>query len=221
MSGAVFSLSGISVLFQYFANNFSLFLVYSWMLPYLQQHFQLGSGRASVYSGLPIYCGVIAAWVGGIIVDFLFRHGFHSWSRALPAIAGFVVASAGIALAGMSAKSEVFIVWFAVVVLGLDLTVRSSWTICADIGGEHTGTVSGMMNMMGALGSFACSVSFSVRPETFRPIRGVFLGRGSAGRGCGFLLARDRPVPFESQRRPFNGKTGYCRPALVHSVYTH
>jgi ACS family glucarate transporter-like MFS transporter len=171
--GVVFSPVGSCLLFQYFANNFSLFLVYSWMLPYLQQRFRLDLGRAGIYSGLPMYCGVISTWAGGMIVDFLFRHRFRAWSRALPAIAGFVLASASMTLAGMAATPQWFIIWFGMVVLGLDLTVSSSWTVCADAGGEHTGTVSGAMNMMGAVGSFACSLTFpyiiraSGRIETF------------------------------------------------------
>jgi ACS family glucarate transporter-like MFS transporter len=159
-AAVVLSLPGALLLFQYFANNFSLFLVYSWMLPYLQQRFQLGSGRAGVYSSLPMYCGVIATWMGGMIVDSLFRHRYGSWSRALPAVAGFVLASIGVMLAGMAANPAPFVICFGIVVLGLDLTVSSSWTVCSDLGGEHTGAVSGAMNMMGALGSFACSLTF-------------------------------------------------------------
>jgi ACS family glucarate transporter-like MFS transporter len=169
----VFSLPGALLLFQYFANNFSLFLVYSWMLPYLQQHFHLGLGRAGVYSGLPMYCGAAATWLGGMTVDLLFRHGYCSWSRSIPAMFGFVLASMGIAMAGMASTPGMFIVWFGLVVLGLDITVSSSWTVCADLGGEHTGAVSGAMNMMGAIGSFACSLAFpyvirySNRPDAF------------------------------------------------------
>lgn len=156
----VCSFPGVLLLFQYFANNFSLFLVYSWILPYLQQHFRVVSGRAGVYSGIPLYCGVIATWVGGVIVDSLFRREYRGWSRAFPAVAGFLLASAGEALAGTALNPGMFILWFSIVVFGLDLTVSSSWTICSDLGGEHTGAVSGAMNMMGAAGSFACSLTF-------------------------------------------------------------
>ena len=74
----VFSATGGFLLFQYFANNFSLFVVYSWMLPYLQQRYQVSAGNAGIYAGMPIYCGAIATFVGGLSVDFLFRHGYPS-----------------------------------------------------------------------------------------------------------------------------------------------
>jgi ACS family glucarate transporter-like MFS transporter len=147
-------------MFQYFANNFSLFVVYSWMLPYLQQRFQIPSGRAGIYAGLPIYCGVVATFAGGLAVDALFRRGLGKWSRAIPAIAGFSLASSGQALAGFAPSPGWFVFWFGVVVLGLDATVSSSWAVCSDLGREHTGVVSGAMNMAGAFGSFACSLAF-------------------------------------------------------------
>jgi ACS family glucarate transporter-like MFS transporter len=120
-----------------------------------------------------MYCGAAATWLGGMTVDLLFRHGYCSWSRSIPAMFGFVLASMGIAMAGMASTPGMFIVWFGLVVLGLDITVSSSWTVCADLGGEHTGAVSGAMNMMGAIGSFACSLAFpyvirySNRPDAF------------------------------------------------------
>jgi ACS family glucarate transporter-like MFS transporter len=154
------SASGQLLLLQYFANNFSLFVVYSWMLPYLQMRFQVPSGIAGVYAGMPIYCGVVATFAGGLTVDALFRRGYGKWSRAIPAIAGFAVASFGQTLAGFATSTSGFVFWFGVVVFGLDFTVSSSWAVCADLGREHTGVVSGGMNMAGAIGSFACALAF-------------------------------------------------------------
>jgi ACS family glucarate transporter-like MFS transporter len=156
----VFSVTGGLLLFQYFANNFSLFVVYSWMLPYLQQRFLVSAGSAGIYAGMPIYCGAIATFVGGLNVDLLFRHGYGRWSRAIPAIAGFALASSGQVLASFTTSAGWFIFWFGVVVFGLDFTVSSSWTVCSDLGREHTGAVSGAMNMVGAFGSFACALAF-------------------------------------------------------------
>jgi ACS family glucarate transporter-like MFS transporter len=173
----VFSTSGCLLLFQYFANNFSLFLVYSWLLPYLQQRFELQSGRAGIYAGLPIYCGVVATFAGGFTVDSLFRHGLGRWSRAIPAVAGFALASSGQALASLATSPGWFVFWFGVVVFGLDFTVGSSWALCSDLGREHTGAVSGAMNMLGAFGSFACSLAFPYAlRSTNRPTAFFLLG---------------------------------------------
>src|SRR5260370_17162295 len=87
----IFSQPGALLLFQYFADNFTLFLIYSWMLPYLEQHFHLDPVRAGIYAGLPMYCGAVATWTGGLLVDALYRPGYGGFSRPLPAGFGFTI----------------------------------------------------------------------------------------------------------------------------------
>jgi ACS family glucarate transporter-like MFS transporter len=156
----VFSRRGGLLLFQYFANNFTLFLIYSWMLPYFEEHFHLAPARAGVYAGLPMYCGAAATWAGGVVVDFLFRRGHRRGSRVLPAVAGFLIAAASMGLAAWANGPEPFVGLLCLAVFGLDLTISASWTVCTDLGREKTGTVSAAMNMMGSAGSFSCSLAF-------------------------------------------------------------
>jgi ACS family glucarate transporter-like MFS transporter len=42
----------------------------------------------------------------------------------------------------------------------VDLTLSPSWTACMDLAGEHTGTLTGAMNMAGNIGSFVSSIAF-------------------------------------------------------------
>jgi ACS family glucarate transporter-like MFS transporter len=53
-----------------------------------------------------------------------------------------------------------FIACFAVATFGLDLTISPSWTVCCDVGGRYSGTLSAAMNTAGALGSLASSLLF-------------------------------------------------------------
>jgi ACS family glucarate transporter-like MFS transporter len=187
----VFSAAGGILLLQYFANNFSLFIVYSWMLPYLQQRFKIPPDRVGIYAGIPIYCGMIATFAGGLTVDSLFRRHPGRRSRAIPAIAGFALASASQALAGVATSAVWFVFWFCLVVFGLDFTVSSSWTVCSDLGREHTGAVSGAMNMMGALGSFACSLAFPYALRSTGNVAAFFWGAVAldiVAMACWFVL---------------------------------
>ena len=156
----IFSQPGALLLFQYFADNFTLFLVYSWMLPYLEQHFHLDPVRAGIYAGLPMYCGAVATWTGGLLVDALYRRGYGVVSRTLPAVLGFIIAGLSVAGAAFAGGAGWFVALFGCAVFGLDFTVSASWTVCADIGRENTGAVSAAMNMAGSVGSFACSIGF-------------------------------------------------------------
>jgi len=52
------------------------------------------------------------------------------------------------------------VICFALATFGVDLTLSPSWTVCMDIGGKYTGTLSGAMNTAGNIGSFISSLTF-------------------------------------------------------------
>jgi MFS transporter, ACS family, glucarate transporter len=148
------------ILFQYFASNFTFFICFSWLLPYLKTHYGMSSTAAGMYAAIPLYFGALATWISGSIVDLTFRRGHWKLSRRLPAMCGFALAAVAVVAAAASPSANGFIFYFAAATFGVDLTLSPSWTVCADIGGRHTGTLSGAMNMMGSLGALACSVLF-------------------------------------------------------------
>ncbi len=41
------------------------------------------------------------------------------------------------------------VIFISIAVFGADMTLSPSWSACVDIGKEHSGTVSGTMNMIG------------------------------------------------------------------------
>jgi ACS family glucarate transporter-like MFS transporter len=50
--------------------------------------------------------------------------------------------------------------WLSVAVLGADMTLAPSWSVCIDIGKQSAGMVSGTMNMAGNIGSFVTGLAF-------------------------------------------------------------
>jgi ACS family glucarate transporter-like MFS transporter len=73
---------------------------------------------------------------------------------------GFGLASVALVAAASISSVNGFILFFSLATFGVDLTLSPSWTACADIGGEHTGMLSGAMNMMGSVGSLVSAVAF-------------------------------------------------------------
>ncbi len=155
---SLFSTSTAFLTLQYFGSNFTFFLCFSWLLPYLRSHFQLGSREAGIYASLPLYCGALATWTGGLAVDAIFRRGHWNLSRRLPAMLGFVLASIGLCVAVKVSSLPAFLVCFSIATFGVDFTLSPSWSAAADLGGARTGTLSSAMNMVGSAGSFASSV---------------------------------------------------------------
>ena len=70
---------------QYFASNFTFFFCLTWLLPHLTEKYGLSTGRAGWYAMLPLLAGMVGNWVGGGLVDGMYRKG--RWT-ALAALAG-------------------------------------------------------------------------------------------------------------------------------------
>ena len=160
-SVSLFRHKGISLaMAQYFATNFTTFLVLSWMLPYLKKQYQLSDARAAAYSMVPLLMAASAQWLTGWMVDRLYRSPWRAWSRRFPAIVGFTSSALALLALTQAGTAETAIIWFAVAAFGADMTVSPSWVFCADIAGAKSGGVSGAMNMMGNLGSFVSANAF-------------------------------------------------------------
>lgn len=148
------------LLTQYFASNFTFFICFSWLLPYLRDHYQLSATEAGVYASIPLYFGAVANWVSGMTVDFIYRRGRWRSSRLFPAVFGFAVAAVALIAAAKMATIQGAVVCFALATFGVDLTLSPSWAACIDVAGRYSGTLSGGMNMIGNLGSFVSSIGF-------------------------------------------------------------
>jgi ACS family glucarate transporter-like MFS transporter len=148
------------ITYQYFASQFTFFICLSWLLPFLQSHYSMASTTAGLYSSIPLYCGALAMWTSGTVVDWIYNAGKWKLSRAVPAMFGFALAAVMLLPAPFMHSPGWFIACFALATFGLDLTVSPSWTVCCDVGGRYSGTLSAAMNTAGALGSLASSLLF-------------------------------------------------------------
>jgi len=148
------------ITYQYFASQFTFFICLSWLLPFLQNHYGMEHGTAGLYASIPLYCGALAMWIGGTVVDRIYNAGKWKLSRRLPAMLGFALAAVTLLPAPFMHSPGWFIACFALATFGLDLTVSPSWTVCCDVGGRYSGTLSAAMNTAGALGSLASSLLF-------------------------------------------------------------
>jgi MFS transporter, ACS family, glucarate transporter len=148
------------IIYQYFASQFTFFICLSWLLPFLRTQFALTAREAGAYASIPLYCGALAMWGGGTAVDSIYKAGSWKLSRALPAMLGFGLAAAALLPAPFMRTPGWFIACFSLTIIGVDLTVSSSWTACCDVGGKYSGTLSAAMNTFGAMGSFVSSLLF-------------------------------------------------------------
>jgi MFS transporter, ACS family, glucarate transporter len=146
---------------QYFASNFTFFICLSWMLPYLQDRFQLSAIEAGQYAMIPLMFAAVSQWTSGWMVDRLYASSrWCRWSRRLPAAGGFLLGAIGLTLVTQVESPALVVACFTMAVFGADMTISPSWTHCVDLAGKHAGVVSGTMNMAGNIGGFLSSIAF-------------------------------------------------------------
>lgn len=145
---------------QYFASNFTFFFALSWFLPYFKKSSGLEPTTAAWYAAAPLIAGAVGNWASGWLVDRLFRTRGLVHARRVPAVIGFVLASAGLIGTCYAGSPIATIGWFSLAIFGADMTLSPSWTFAIDVGGRQAGLVSGTMNMAGNIGSFVTSLAF-------------------------------------------------------------
>ena len=145
---------------QYFCSNFTFFFCLTWLFPHLKAQYNLDTIEAGYYASAPFLCGALGNWVSGLMVDFVYKKKKWALSRKLPAIIGFSLAAIGILASIYMTEVNGAVFFISIAVFGADMTLSPSWSTCLDIGKEHSGTVSGTMNMAGNLGSFFTALAF-------------------------------------------------------------
>jgi len=178
---------------QYFASNFTFFFCLSWLFPYLQRRYQLEALQTGLLASLPLIGGALGNWVGGAVVDTLYRSGRWGESRRYPATFGFIVASSGI-LASLAFDNPLFaVLCLTLAMFGSDMTLPASWAFCIDIGRANAGAVSGTMNMAGNIGSFVTSLAFPYLLAMTGSTTPFFVVGAGLNLGAAWLWTRARP----------------------------
>lgn len=150
----------ILAMIQYIGSNFIFFFMLTWLFPYIKEKYELGLVATGFYAMLPLLAGAVGNWVSGYTVDAIYKTGKWKLSRQLPAIIGFVLVVIGIISSLYMDTALGAVLCLSVAIFGADMTLSPSWSFCMDIGKEHSGKVSGMMNMAGNLGAFTTALAF-------------------------------------------------------------
>ena len=152
----------------YFCYGYVLWLFLNWLPTYFSEVRGFSLVKSGVYAGIPLLAGTATNALGGWWSDRIYvRTGNLRFSRQLVSLIGFSVAVVVVTL-GILAKSPVMAILFmAIAVAGLELTTGVSWALPLDIGQDHAGTVSGLMNMFGNMGGALSPIVFALLLETF------------------------------------------------------
>jgi len=137
----------------YFCYNYCLATYLDWFPTYLNQYRHYNLKQMGFYASLPLLAGTVGDLAGGWLSDAMVRATSNvKQSRRVVAVAGFLLAAAGIIPATLTQDPQTCVIWSCIAFFGLEITVGVSWAIPLDIGGDCAGSVSSVMNMCGNIG---------------------------------------------------------------------
>ncbi|HLJ16649.1 MAG TPA: MFS transporter [Bryobacteraceae bacterium] len=153
------------LLLMYHTYCWGVYFFLTWLSTYLQVGRGLTEQQMGIASSLPACAGLIGIVAGGYWSDRLAKR--HSLRVARCALGSASLITAGLCLICASLTADV---WRTVALLTLGLGVLDvmlpvAWSLCVDIGGVHSGSISGAMNMAGQIGSLLSSVLFGYLVE--------------------------------------------------------
>jgi MFS family permease len=153
---AVLSSPTIWVLsFMYFCSNAGWSFFITFVTPYLKQDLGLTGWQLAVASGMPLLCGGFGCLLGGVFTDRQVRVWGPRWGRTLQGFVAYSVGGGLFLLAQYLTGSNKGLAFAAICLASFikDLGMPASWATTIDIGHRYSGTVAGIMNTIGNLGT--------------------------------------------------------------------
>jgi sugar phosphate permease len=132
----------------FFGTNFYL----TWYPTYLREHRGISLAALGFWGSIPLFAGMLGDVVGGYLSDLILkRTGRAKLARRAIAAPGFLLAGVFVIPAAMVADATLSIVCLALSFFFLEWVIGPAWAVPMDVGGQFSGTVTGVMNMAGAL----------------------------------------------------------------------
>lgn len=132
----------------FFGTNFYL----TWYPTYLREYRGMSLLELGVIGSIPLFAGMLGDVVGGTLTDFLFKRTANArLARRAVAAPGFLFAAALLLPAAMTSSAGVAVMCLAGSFFFLEFVIGPAWAVPMDVGGQFSGTVTGIMNMAGAL----------------------------------------------------------------------
>ena len=139
-----------AVMCAYATYIYSLWFFLSWLPSYLVEYRHFTVIKTGLFASMPLMAGVMGDAFGGWLTDkLLLKTNNLKFARRSVAIVAMLGCGTSTLFAAMSASPFTAVYCLTVAMFFLEMTIGPAWAVPMDIGGEFSGTVSGMMNMGG------------------------------------------------------------------------
>jgi sugar phosphate permease len=152
-----------AIMCAYFTYVYCLWIFLSWLPSYLVEFRHFTLLKVGFLASLPLWAGVVGDTVGGLATDWLLaKTGNIKFARRAVAITGMLGCAVFIVPAALATEAYTAVYCLTASMFFLECTIGPSWAVPMDMGGEVSGTVSGMMNMAGNIGGALSPIVFGV-----------------------------------------------------------
>jgi MFS family permease len=136
--------------------------------------------------------------VGGTLTDTVYKKtGKLKFARRIVAAPAMLASGACLIPAAMTHSAWTAILCLTASLFFLELVISPSWAVPMDVGGEYSGTVSGVMNMAGSLAASLSPIIFGALVQRGFWITPFFISAGVLLTGAliwAFLIDPERSV---------------------------
>jgi sugar phosphate permease len=152
-----------AIMCAYFTYVYCLWIFLSWLPSYLVEFRHFTLIKVGIFASLPLWGGVVGDTVGGLATDWLLvKMGNAKWATRIVAITGLLGCAVCIVPAALTNNAYTAVYCLTAAMFFLECTIGPSWAVPMHVGGKHSGTVSGMMNMAGNIGGALSPLVFGV-----------------------------------------------------------
>jgi sugar phosphate permease len=152
-----------AIMSAYCSYQYCLWIFLTWLPSYLVTYRGISILKTGFLASLPLLAGVVGDGFGGWLTDaMLIRTKNLKFARRSVAILGMLGCAFFILPAALTRNGAVALACLSMAMLFLEMIVGPAWAVPMDVGGEYSGTVSGMMNMCGQFGGALSPIVFGI-----------------------------------------------------------
>ena len=144
----------------YFCNQWSNYFFVAWMPVYLQEGRHFSENDMKMITFTLFVAGFSGLLIGGFVSDWLLKKKGLKFGRRFMGLTGLGLCGLFILAAGISSNNILTAICLILSNGFFSFGVMSSYAVCADIGRNNAGTVTGAMNFCGQMGAFFLAIIF-------------------------------------------------------------
>lgn len=151
----------------------------TWFPDYLLQYRHLSLKAMGTLAPLPLVAGMVGDLLGGSLTDGIYKKtGKLKFARRVVAAPSMLASGLCLIPAALTHDAMTAIFCLTASLFFLELVISPAWAVPMDVGGQFSGTVSGLMNMTGALVASISPIIFGYLVQRGQWITPFFISAG-------------------------------------------